>query len=202
MTETTLTPTEKLEEFERAAIAGDPVTPAELMEARERVTLAELAAKGAAARADAEQQVLAGQVRDAAKAEATNLLAGHDNDALDAYNAAVSALNRLIAVVGSGNARIAQAALILRQGGVAARSWDGSFPDDLDEANHAAMLQGDEVAFVTVDGQAHAPEDAALWVAAAVHSVAREHRGMPFPNGRGNLEERVKFDRPRVIDHR
>ncbi|CAN5212854.1 hypothetical protein BH09ACT6_BH09ACT6_05860 [soil metagenome] len=47
-----LTPEQELERLETAIMAGEPVTPTQLIEARERVTIARLTAQGIAARED------------------------------------------------------------------------------------------------------------------------------------------------------
>ena len=63
---------EELIELEGAAVAGETVTPAELSEARERVNLAVLVARGAASRAELGRAKVAAEVKEAAKVEAAS----------------------------------------------------------------------------------------------------------------------------------
>lgn len=191
--------TEELRQLEEAARAGEPVAAADLSDARARATLATLAAEGAAARASHERQAAAHDVRQAAKQEAARLFEGHNGDIRTAFDAAVSAMERLIAVIKTEDARITQGELILRQGGVAARQWDGTFPDGFDPANYASMEQGGVASVITLEGTSHTRESASLWVAAAVHTVARAHGGLQLPGARGSLERRVEFDKPRAL---
>lgn len=193
---------DQLVQLENAAMAGEPVTPAELVEARERVTLSGLIAKGAAARAEEKRRAKDEVLRETAKAEAAELFGGHEGDCLAAYDAAFAAVENLVAVIERGNARIGEAAGILKRGGVPVRYASGLYAEGVDMANYAAMEDGGTASSVTVDGMGHGRESAALWVAAAVHTVARKHRGLPLPYGGGVLEGKLNHDKPNAVKGR
>ncbi|QNE46918.1 hypothetical protein F1C58_08385 [Glaciihabitans sp. INWT7] len=191
----------RLAAMEAAAIAGQQVEPAALAEARERVTLAALWAKGREQRAR-ERQSAADLVRQGeAKAEVAALFAEHSEDSLRAYDSAVAALENLVGVIDGENARIDTAAAILRTAGVPRSNWDRSQQEGFDSANFVQEEQGGSATSVIVDGVGHGREIAASWVAAAVCAVAAANRGLPFPYG-GNLENATRHDVPAAIKNR
>lgn len=190
---------DRLASLEDAAIAGQPITALQLAEAREQVALDELLERGNAIRTMARQQKEKAALRLAAKAQVAKLFQAHENDCLIAYDAAVASVNALIETIDAGNARLADAARVLRQAEVPVRFWNGTYEEGIDLENFAALEQGGGASSVISGGIGHGRETAALWVAAAVRTAARAHGGLPRPYGNGKLEDILRSDLPRAL---
>lgn len=202
MTESTLTPEEELAALEQTAIDGGDVTPAQMTEAREKISLFKLAAKGIADRLELKRQKEADQLRAKTKAEvALVFTAGDYVDPLVAYDEAVAALSRLADVVKRNNTMIEEASNQLSRGGVTPFFRWGTMPEDIDRANFASIDQGNDVVYVTLGGVAYTSENASIWVRAAVQDAAQQHGGLSLPQS-SDLAELFRGNRPGSLKNR
>ncbi|KQR23172.1 hypothetical protein [Microbacterium sp. Leaf151] len=150
------TAVEQLHELEQAAIDGHPVTPAEIAEARERVTLSGLVARGRAQRAEARAAEARRDAQVEAKAEAARIAAGvADLDA--AASTIATALGSFLDAVDAHNGVVRTIRQVFDGAGLPTPEvWGQSdlyAVVGLDHRNHARVTDGDELRWVTVDGQ-------------------------------------------------
>lgn len=163
MTDTT--PTEPIDEataqaqlnaLEAAAVNGEPVAAAQLAEARERVTLAGLWAKGKAMREAARQRREAEERRAAAKVQVAEMLKDNAAARDGAAQNVIQAVAALIAVIAENNAEVAEASAIFARAGVVNPSpWGREDPmdvPDIDRDNYAWIEQGMRLTSVQAGG--------------------------------------------------
>ncbi|TFC78155.1 hypothetical protein E3O45_05950 [Cryobacterium sp. TMS1-20-1] len=199
MTESTFTPEEELAALEQAAMDGEAVTPTQMAEAREKISLFKLAAKGVTMRLEQKRKKDALALQAKTKVDVGLMFtAGDYVDPLVAYDEAVAALSRLADVVKRNNTLIAEASRALSLGGVTRFANWAAMPEDIDRANFASVGQGDDVAYVTLGGVAYTSENASLWVRAAVQDVAQQHGGLSLPQS-SDLAELVRGSRPGAL---
>lgn len=198
------TPEEALAALEEAVINGEEVSASQLAEAREGVRIEALRAEGERNRSTLAALREGVELRERTKAEVARMFADVPDlpDLLELYDAAVAALQVLADGVAGHNARIQAAGTLLLAGGVPCMSWDGQLPDEWDSQNWAHVGQGNEVSSITSSGVAFRKEVPALWVRAAVQSVAEDSPdGLRLPYG-GLLREQLRGDKPDTIRHR
>jgi hypothetical protein len=207
MTDTSTTPEEitpeqaeaDLAALEQSVIDGADVNVADLVTARERFTLAGLIRKRNEKRDAAQALREADERREKTKAKVAAMFSGGQYlDPLVAYDQAVAALDNLAVAIGSNNELLTTAYRAFSAGGVVTTGWDGSTPDGHDDRNSARVAQGEQVEAVISDGVGYTPQNAALWLRAAVHTVAAKHGGLPIPYG-SSLEAVVRGDKPAAL---
>lgn len=211
MTVTTTTPEEitpeqaaaELAQLEQQVIDGGDVTVADLEAARTKITWAGLIRQRNEKRAADKRAKDATELRAKTKADVAKKFAagGEYVDPLVAYDEAVAALDRLAIVIKGNSAVLDDAYHEMSRGGVAVVGWDGGIPAEHDPANSARVAQGDQVTSLTSGGVTYNPENAALWVRAATHTVAEMHGGLSTPYGT-SLESVLRGDRPSAITER
>lgn len=147
-----------LADLERAAMEGEVVTPTELAEARERVTLASLWRKGQDARAQRAKHAREAEGAAAAKTAVSDLLR-EDESAVDhAARAVEAAIAALLEAVDERNARLSKAAGLYRSAGIPAPSPRQADPHDvegLDTEFYAWFEDGMELRFIRAGGRSH-----------------------------------------------
>jgi hypothetical protein len=202
MIDSTLTPEEELAALEQAAMDGDAVTPAQMAEAREKIGIFKLVAKGVAMRAEQKRKKDALALQAKTKVDVGLVFtAGEYVDPLVAYDKAVAALNYLADTIERNAEILVEASDDLRRGGVLVYSNWAAMPDGIDRANFSTVGQGNEVMNVTLAGVAYTREDAGLWVRAVVQTVAADHRGLQIPYS-SDLEQVVRGNRPDALKNR
>lgn len=189
-------------DLEARAIAGEPVSPAELAAAREQERIDQLAEQGRQDRAardaaDAQAELVAQTKRSAA----TKLAGGAGAAILPAYDRAVDALTALMKAATDWNDRVRDAGLAFSDAGVPVRSIGYADPEDLDRANYAVMDQGMRVSYVVAGGTEHLTQTPALWVQAAIHDLAKAAGPLEIPGGR-DLEKLLGSNVPDLIRNR
>jgi len=202
MTDSTLTPEEELTALEHAAMDGTEVTPTQMADARERISLAGLIAKGAAMRTEQKRKKDAAALQAKTKTDVAKVFTeGEYENPLVAYDAAVAALNHLADVIKRNSELVDEASDDLSRGGVVKYNNWAAMPDDIDQDNHASVAQGNDVHYVVLGGVAYRKENASLWVRAAVQTVAQQHGGLSIP-GSSSLAQVVRGDRPGAVQNR
>ena len=149
-----------LTDLEQAAIDGEPVTPAQLAEARERVTLAGLWRKGQEIRAERAKRKEHEAARAQAKQEAARILANERAELEAAEEALEAAITRLSAAVEAHNNDIQEAARLFKDASIPhAVTWapqaDLLDVPGLDRDNHTMYTPGFAIGHLTVDGKRH-----------------------------------------------
>ncbi|MBB3158242.1 ribosomal protein L12E/L44/L45/RPP1/RPP2 [Microbacterium proteolyticum] len=152
------TAVEQLRTLEQAAVDGQDVKPAQLAEARERLTLAGLIARGRAQRAAADEAAARSSAQAAAKVEAARIAA--DLTPFDDVRQQLStAIQAVLTAADDRNASVEQIRRVFDAAGLPAPApWGQVDPMDvegLDHQNYAWLVQGDILHHVMVDGQAH-----------------------------------------------
>lgn len=174
--ESNVTPEADLAALEQRAIDGEPVTPEELTNARERVTLAGLFRKGQAARQEAAERLAAAERQQEAKNAAAALLAENNDLAERATAEILASVSALVSAVSERNSAIEEAARILERAGLPVP--DDSIPNILDVAgidlnNFVRWGHGMELQSITVAGISHAPARASQRVQRALSEAVQ-----------------------------
>ena len=154
---------EHLRTLEQAAVDGRAVKPSELAEARERVTLAGLSARGRAERAAAEAAQAQASAQAAAKAEAARIAADLQFEVRDAKQLLTTAIKAIITAIDDHNASVEQIRDMFDAAGLPLpAAWGQINPmdvDGLDHRNYAWIEQGGVLSHVMVAGQTHSTLD-------------------------------------------
>lgn len=186
-------------DLEALAIAGEPVSPAELAAAREQERIDQLAEQGrqdrAAREAAAAHVDLVAQTK---RDVAARLSGGAEAALLPAYGQAVAALTALMRAANDWNKRVQEGGLALNDAGIPVRSIGYADPEDLDRAHYAVMDQGMRVSYVVADGTEHLTQTPALWVQAAIHDLAKAVGPLEIPGGRA-LENLLGTNVPDLV---
>lgn len=154
-----------LADLERAAMEGEAVTPTQLAEARERVTLAGLWRKGQEARAERARRKQEDEARAEAKAAVSELLSGSDGPAAAIAIATAQVFASVAALrdaAAAHNDRLAKAAAIYRSADVKQARHNQYDPLDVDGLDHdfyARFADGAQLVLVREGGRTHAVVD-------------------------------------------
>jgi len=170
----------ELADLEQAILDGVEVAPSRLAEAREAVTIADLVARGDAARAEQARAAAQAAAQAEAKQQAVTTLRGITATVHEAYDAAVAALETLIATNEQHNDSIGTVARLFDRAKVPAKAmWlPDDHPADLDPENYAAMNQGGRPYAVISNGVTYIPTEPGALVRHLVARVAHAHSGL------------------------
>lgn len=177
-TTTEATAAAELAALARAAFDGEPVTAAQLVEAREKVTLAALAARGRDERAQAAREAEAAENRAQAKREAAGLMADTDAPLAAAIVAFTAALGDVLSAASKHDDRVREVARLYTDVGVVSPNFgaiDAFDVPDLDRANFVFTDYG-TLRAVTVDGREHLlKHNPRVLALSAVNDALRAH---------------------------
>lgn len=155
MTDSIPTPEEELEALEQIAIDGGDVTPTQMAEAREKISLAGLIAKGVAMRAEAKRRKEAEEAKASAKLKAAKFFDEASTPSLESIHAtARAALDKFLRQLDEHNALVARAGQILDSARVVHPNQGLVNPHDepgFDLAFHVRQ-DGDRYSAVCVNG--------------------------------------------------
>lgn len=188
MTNTITTAEEALAALEQLAVDGEPVTAAQLAEAREQVTLGGLIRRGIEGRAEQKRQKAAVAAMAKAKTDAAATLSPVAQRAvLDAQAAVVAALVALQGAVNvyNGNQRTVAETFVASDLPFLLTSFPDQVAADFDEKNHIlysaapANSSAGAPTAVVVDGVAHSIAAPAAYALTAVHAWQHAHVAAP-----------------------
>jgi hypothetical protein len=171
-----------LARLEQAVVEGEAVTPEDLTKARERITFAQLVARGKAARAEAARRREAEQLREETKRRIAGRLAEREgSDADAAYREAVTALTKLVAAVRDDAQIITEAAREFDRAGVNGPNNDWTPSEGFDRENYPHYSFGRLLA-LTSHGKQYTLQNPAHRVMEAVSEVliAEQVAGTPL----------------------
>jgi hypothetical protein len=204
-----LSAAEKLAELEQAAEDGEDVTAAQLAEAKAEVELEQHKTRGAIKRAEKARLRAEAEEREQAKKDAVGMLDGYPQRVIEAYDAAVAALETLVTEAETYSDKINEIGRHFRRHGVSVQSDWTRFdpPEHHDPAFTAMAEQGGAFPAVVIAGEVHRRTssggryEAGPWVAAAVEQVARAHGGLPIARSE-SIENAVHRSKPQLLQDR
>ncbi|MDF3313462.1 hypothetical protein P3H15_52165 [Rhodococcus sp. T2V] len=172
-----------LEALRQRIFAGENVSASDLATAQAAVDVAEIADRGAQARAEKAAAEEAERRRERAKADAAELLSDNEPSILAAFDRARNALEALRTAIDSHNTEVLDLAQSLSHAGVPAKNPEshGGEVEHFDPRNHPLYELHMATPYgLTVDGKQHYKLDFSTWVHAAGHaagatSVSRPH---------------------------